>query len=273
MVAAGAVLLPHADADRSVAAGPALTTTVDDADPKGAVQLLDRISLAAEEAPGQAARPGQYAYIESKTAGLKVENVNGEYVQSEVPLHTRQMWISSDGGQGWIAEPQQNVDSPLSVLRVGRIEWPSRQYLASLPTDPDALLKKIREEIAFDGTDAEAFMAIGTLLEFSRLPAPLTSALYKAAAEIPGVAVVNDATDAIGRHGVAVARLNEKNGQRSEWIFDRSTYALLGARTVQVGKPAKDQVQFKRGTVLSTTAITERAVVDEMKQAPADTKA
>ena len=62
----------------------------------------------------------------------------------------------------------------------------------------------------------------------------LTSALYRAAAKIPGVMLVDDATDAAGRHGVAIARPDETRGARSEWIFDRKTFAYLGERTVQM---------------------------------------
>lgn len=73
-------------------------------------------------------------------------------------------------------------------------------------------------------------------------------------------------TAAIGRHGVAVARQNDTDGQRTEWIFDRKTLELLGDRTVQV-KADKDG-EFKAGTVMSTSAITRRAVVDGNQQTP-----
>lgn len=75
---------------------------------------------------------------------------------------------------------------------------------------------------------------------------------------------MDDAVDAVGRHGVAIARLDEQSGQRTEWIFDKKTYAFLGERSVQVG-PSEE---FKKGTVTFTIAITERAVVNEMKQVP-----
>ncbi|MFF0391411.1 CU044_5270 family protein [Kitasatospora sp. NPDC004615] len=270
-VAAGAVLIPQDHAARP-AAGPALTGDIGNGDQKGAVQLLNRISLAAAEAPSPAVRPGQYVYLESQVAGINVKDVDGKPTPFDTPLHTRRMW-TSDNHRGWLSEPQQHVDAELELLRIGRLEWPTYEYLASLPTDPDALLKKIREEIAYEGQggpDAEAFIAIGTLLRDTYLPAPVMSALYKAAAKIPGVVVVDDAVDAIGRHGVAVARTKESNGQRSEWIFDKSTFAFLGERTVQVGTPAPGQVVTKPGTVLVTAAVTKRAVVNEIKQIPSD---
>ena len=117
---------------------------------------------------------------------------------------------------------------------------PSYEYLAALTTDPDALLAKIYQETKGHGRspDQEAFTTIGDLLGGSYPPAALTAALYKAAAKIPGVVTVDDAVDdavdAAGRHGVAVARLDETSGQRTEWIFDQKALTFLGERTVQV---------------------------------------
>ncbi|MEU8473365.1 hypothetical protein AB0F30_36815, partial [Streptomyces sp. NPDC029006] len=109
---------------------------------------------------------------------------------------------------------------------------------------------------------------IGDLVGESYPPAELYPALFKAAEKIPGVVVVHDAVDAAGRHGVAVARLDETSGQRQEWIFDEKTHVFLGKRSVQVREVTSDGVMIKPGTVLNTSAITNRVVVDGMKQTP-----
>jgi hypothetical protein len=101
-----------------------------------------------------------------------------------------------------------------------------------------------------------------------RRPA-VTKALFKAAAKIPGVVTVNDAVDAIGRNGVAVARLDGKSGQREEWIFDKNTHVFLGKRTVQVSKAGGPEGLIKPGTVLFTSAVTQRSIVNGIKQVPA----
>ena len=74
------------------------------------------------------------------------------------------------------------------------------------------------------------------------------------------------AVDPLGRHGVAIARQNDTDGQRTEWIFDKKTLQLLGERVVVVKAKAGDLL--KVGTVTHTSAITERAVVDAAKQLP-----
>ncbi|BBC29471.1 uncharacterized protein SGFS_007650 [Streptomyces graminofaciens] len=251
----------------AVATGPALTTQIGAADAKGAPQLLDRISLAAADTSGPTAHDGQYIYIASKVASTHSRTVDDKTTIVSKELHSRQVWVSTDGKDGWLIEKgEEDItlagDTPLTG---------AYDSLVKLPTDPDVLLKQIYKES--DAVrdpevprDQAAFVAIGDLLNESYPPADVAVALYKAAAKIPGVVAVDDAVDALGRHGVAIARQNDTDGQRTEWIFDKKTLQLLGDRTVQV-KAEKDG-EFKPGTVLFTSAITQRAVVDANKQVP-----
>ncbi|MEU1465551.1 hypothetical protein ABZ467_33825 [Streptomyces sp. NPDC005727] len=98
----------------------------------------------------------------------------------------------------------------------------------------------------------------------SRSRHPQTTAfLYRVAARIPGTTVVPDAVDAAGRHGVAIT-LDGQAEDRQEWIFDKSTYAFLGFRDVT----REDTAIGKAGSVLQTTAVLERAVVDRVGEEP-----
>ncbi|MFF9977961.1 CU044_5270 family protein [Streptomyces erythrochromogenes] len=265
----------------TIATGPAMTTRIGAADDgKGTPQLLDRISLAAASVgDGSKVRADQFIYIGSKTANTYVKSVGDKNTLVSEELHMRHQWNSPDGLDGWLIEPGNT--GPKGMTLAGKNEKgetptpylnaPSYDYLAGLPTDPDVLLKKIYEETRGmgRGPDQEAFTTIGDLLRSSYPPAELTVALYKAAAKIPGVVVVDDAVDAAGRQGLAVARLDEQSGQREEWIFDRQTLAYLGERTVQVRGEAGEGGLIKPGTVVFTTAVMTRAVVDRMKEIPA----
>ncbi|MFI6422531.1 CU044_5270 family protein [Streptomyces sp. NPDC050842] len=261
------------------ATGPALTTRIGAVDAKGAPQLLDRISLAAAEADApKPAAAGQYVYIESRSAGTHVRTDSGVSRLVSVPLHTRQAWKSPDGSDGWLIEPGNTA--PEGITLAGPDEQgndpkphlgaPSHDYLATLPTDPDALLRKIYKETEGQGNgpDQQAFTTIGDLLGESWPSPRLTAALYRAAAKIPGVVTVDSATDAVGRQGVAVARLDETSGARTEWIFDRKTLTFLGERSVQVEGESGEDGLIKPGTVISTHAIVTRAFVDDMKVTP-----
>ncbi|MEU9339499.1 CU044_5270 family protein [Streptomyces sp. NPDC048290] len=263
-----------------LATGPALTTDLGTASPDGASRLLDRVSLAA--ASGEArpeVGPGQFVYIESRTADTFVQTVDDKSSLASHPLHTRQVWHSADRTEGWLIDPAVN-DGPegetLSLpdeqgnTPVPNLNGPSYDYLTQLTTDPDQLLAKIYEETEGMGNspDQQAFSTIGDLLGESYPPAPLYSALFKAAAKIPGVVVVDDAVDAAGRDGIAVARLDETSGAREEWIFDRKTHVFLGERDVQVEPVTKYGVEIAPGTVNHTSAIITRAIVDGIRQTP-----
>ncbi|TVL89025.1 CU044_5270 family protein [Streptomyces sp. SAJ15] len=262
-----------------LATGPALTTPVGAATTKGVPQLLDRISLAAADEPHPVVRPGQYIYVESQTAETFPRTVGDKTTLVSHALHRRQIWTSPDGTKGWLIDPGVNEDPEGETLSLpdelgnapkAGLNTPSYDYLAKLTTDPDKLLAKIYEETRGMGNspDQQAFTTIGDLLNESYPPAELYPALFKAAAKIPGVVVVEDAVDAVGRHGVAVARLDEHGGQREEWIFDKKTHVFLGKRTVQVkGNSGEDGV-IKPGTVTGTSAVTYRAIVDGIKRTP-----
>ncbi|MEU1520006.1 CU044_5270 family protein [Streptomyces sp. NPDC005811] len=265
--------------DAGVATGPALTTEIGAASARGLPQLLDQISLAAADVSDPDVEPGQYVYIESKTAQTFVRHDGDESSLASHPLHRRQVWESADGTKGWLIDPAVNDSPEGETLSLpdergntprATLNAPSYDFLAKLTTDPDALLAKIYKETKGQGNtpDQQAFTTIGDLLGESYPPAALYSALFKAAAKIPGVVVVDDAVDAVGRHGVAVARLDETSGQREEWIFDRKSHVFLGERTVQVEQGEGDDALVKPGTVIYTTAILKRAVVDAMKQPP-----
>ncbi|MFD9616066.1 CU044_5270 family protein [Streptomyces virginiae] len=268
----------------TMATGPALTTRIGAADPQGTPQLLDRISLAssAASASGPAVRADQFIYIGSRTANTYVKTVGDKSTLVSEELHMRHQWNSPDGTKGWLIEPGNT--GPEGVTLAGRDEKgnvptpylnaPTYNYLAGLPTDPDVLLKRIYQETEGHGRgpDQEAFTTIGDLLRGSYPPAELTAALYKAAAKIPGVVTVDDAVDAAGRSGIAVARLDEHSGQREEWIFDRQTLTFLGERSVQVQGESGEQGLIKPGTVVYTSAVMSRTVVDRMKELPTATR-
>ncbi|MFD6974004.1 CU044_5270 family protein [Streptomyces sp. NPDC059979] len=278
-VIAGTVMNGPGGGPGALATGPVLTTRLGSATTGDVPQLLDRVSLVAAQGARSAVGPGQYVYIESQSSNTFVKTVGDRSSLASHALHRRQIWRSADGAKGWLIDPAVN-DSPrgetLSLPDEkgnpfkASLNGPSYDYLARLTTDPDALLAKIYKETAGQGNtpDQQAFTTIGDLLGESYPPAALYPALFKAAARIPGVVVVDDAQDAIGRSGVAVARLDETSGIREEWIFDKNTHVFLGVRTVQVQQVTEEGVVIAPGVVRFTSAVTARAIVDGMKQTP-----
>src|SRR5260370_5755100 len=134
---------------------------------------------------------------------------------------------------------------------------PTYRFLQSLPTDPRALRKLLGREVAGQQPrPEEAFTTTGDMLREAIAPPRVSAALYRAAALIPGVTVVADATDAVGRHGVAVAMTFQ--GVRSEWIFSRHTLHYLGERDFNIAN----------GATTGEAPVLQRPVVNHAAQIP-----
>ncbi|GAA2775371.1 CU044_5270 family protein [Streptomyces showdoensis] len=250
----------------------------------GSGQILTRAALAAAASPRAEARPEQFVYIESLVAHAARSAAGGPAALP--PAHRRQVWLSADGSREGLLREQGAPDSPLGVRGpvytldhrgatprkapdggpAASVLDPTHSYVASLPTDPDALLSLVyaQTRTTSPGTDPDqrAFSVIGSLLAETWAPPKVTAALYGAAARIPGTTVLPSAKDAAGREGVAVART--AHGEQIQWIFDRKSSAFLGQRTVL----ARATDAGPAGTVLSSTAVLARAVTDRPGERP-----
>jgi hypothetical protein len=161
-----------------------------------------------------------------------------------------------------------------------------------VPTDPDGLLAAIYQlvedsacaPIPGDTVQDRAFKLIDDAMLEGVLPAEVRAALYRALPRIPGVTVVQGATDAAGRRGVALARAasiefsGSSDWLRLETILDNDTYHHLGARyivtrdhfTPDLPSGSKG-TRFRKGQVLVSRAQLALAVVDAPCQRPGET--
>ena len=227
-----------------------------------AARLLAQIATTAAQQPGPRVRDSQFWYINSWVAYQVCDGATGRCVL-EKP-HERQIWqsVSSQCITGLLREYGQ--DTPLTFSSNylhcpyrGGVHDPTYRFLQSLPTDPHTLLNLIEREMqGQQPRPQEAFTTIGDLLREAIAPPQVSAALYRAAALIPGVTLVAGATDAIGRHGVAVAMTCQ--GVRSEWIFNRQTLQYLGERDINIAN----------GSTNGEAAVLQRAFVNHAGQVP-----
>ncbi|WP_369201327.1 CU044_5270 family protein [Streptomyces sp. PU-14G] len=250
-----------------------------------AVVLLDHIATAAQgsavgtKAPG----PDQHVYTRVR------ERENKGELGGPVKLgaaHTDERWMSQDPDPVTIlgvtretgkdaVMPGEMVPMETSVpdgekgdgaLRPG-FHRPTYAWLASLPTDPDALLKRLYAEVEGDGRqtrDQAVFEAVGDLVVNNLMPPENAAAFYRAIARVPGVRKVPDAVDAAGRHGVGITLKRSAYATRDVWIFDRDTLAYLGSRSYRAedGKPGHKEV------LSGVNAVMELGVVDRVGAKP-----
>ncbi|WP_424863869.1 CU044_5270 family protein [Streptomyces sp. MMS24-I29] len=255
--------------------------------PRGAAVLLDRIASVASKSDEQQVTGDQFVYVRTLQAGH--EGKLGGPVTLTEP-RDREIWMSQKAGPV-IAEGLIHEDGSYFPITVGvpdgepavgnpaGLNRPTYTWLASLPTDPDVLLRRLTTEITRDqdtrDTPAEerdqaqdTFDAIGHLLRETVMPPKTAAALYKAAAKIPGVTVDSDAVDAAGRHGIGVARDNIPYGWRTAWIFDSTTLEYLGERSYLI----RDTNMGKKGTLIDKSAVLERGVVNALRERPSGGK-
>ena len=228
-----------------------------------AARLLAKIASTAARQPGPEVRDSQFWYIKSWVSYLSCNGGSGNNCVLEKP-HEREIWQSASNQcvTGLLREYGQNTPLTFSTNYLhcpyrGGVHDPTYRFLQSLPTDPHALLNLIEREMQGQQPGPEeAFTTIGDLLGEAIAPPRVSAALYWAAALIPGVTVVRDATDAIGRHGIAVAMTYQS--VRTEWIFSRQTLQYLGERGVNVAN----------GSSAGVTAVLQRAFVNHAGQVP-----
>lgn len=234
--------------------------------PHGAATLFDRLATVALTTRTEPVRDDQYVYIRSKaTTTAHIQPVKAG------PLKGREDWVPQDprptNDRGVFRQDGEFVPIHGKTTAAG-IDRPTYRWLASLPTDPDALYQRIRKENLpmRDGLDFDqtVFQSFGDLLWRNVMPPATEAALYKAAAKIPGVEERPDGVDAVGRHGLVITREDRRIDQRTEWIFDKTTLSFLGQRQYLT----KTSEKGKKGTLVWADAILERAVVDRPRQLP-----
>ncbi|MEV5707703.1 CU044_5270 family protein [Actinoallomurus sp. NPDC052274] len=188
-----------------------------------AAELARRAETRSRSEPVVTVRPHQWSYVKMMTRGLNDHRSVAE------------AWFRMDGKRG----PGPH-----------RLRVPSAMVLAELPDRPDAALARLYTEvdrlkklppdrdpaivyasgIGDAPRDQAVFRLVELLLHHYYVPPRVQATLYGALSRVPGVGVLSDATDAAGRHGVALFVV--AGGLRTELILDRRTYRYLGTRDV-----------------------------------------
>jgi hypothetical protein len=145
----------------------------------------------------------------------------------------------------------------------------SYEELVNLPTDPDALLDRLRRAAArIEGRDwpEEVFGTVGRLLRAAPIPSELRAALYRVASRIPGIRPVGEIRDIAGRQGIGVA-YDTRHVISYVLIFDPKSGELLGERTgpgiYSIGANDPDA-----GRGYDEVAYLEEGVVDRIDERP-----
>ncbi|KUJ36301.1 hypothetical protein ADL25_31900 [Streptomyces sp. NRRL F-5122] len=238
---------------------------------------LDRIAAAAMSRDVKPVKDSQLVYAESLTR----ENTGtlGGSVRLGA-LHKTEVWTVQGSGPttrtGWMRETGKDAVMPGQRIPIvtptpvhAGLDHPTYTWLATLPTDPEALRTLLYAQTKPWGSlsqDETVFRNVGDLLGSTIMPPATASALYKVVERIPGVTVIPDTVDAAGRHGIGITRKDPASATRDEWIFNKNTLAYLGSRSYMT---AGKRTGVTADTLYGIDAIMERGVVDKPGEVPA----
>jgi hypothetical protein len=208
-----------------------------DGNASAAPALRRAAHVARAQTPAPPVAVGQFRYTKSVQAYLVVDGDKNGWVA--LGPKVRETWLGPNGGllretsgkpeflsdrdrEHWIAAGRPQVNAPHAS------ETLPKAPPLNLPTDPDALYTKLRDQSVgnSNGTDAEMLTLIGDALRETAGSPALRASLYEVAARIPSVELIGPTADRIGRRGLAVA-CSSSYHERQELIFDPKTSALL----------------------------------------------
>jgi hypothetical protein len=110
-----------------------------------------------------------------------------------------------------------------------------------------------------DSPNGEVFVEIADALREAPQTPRLRAMLYRALALVPGVQLLGNVKDRLGRDAIGVA-YTEHTGMRHELLFDPQTAEVLNERQVVV-RPVQG-LRAAPGTAVEDVVYTRRAVTD-----------
>jgi hypothetical protein len=175
----------------------------------------------------------------------------------------------------WQAAGSPPVDVVAGAPSTASLSASGFPDVTGLPTDPQALFRTLESGAYGPANNASAaFSAVGELLQDPKDTSPaLRSALYQAAALIPGTEALGTIANQAGQQGQGIGLTQD--GVRSELIVDPSSGQLLGTEDVALDPSDASEalIQSARvvpaGTVVSWWSVVDSGIVASVSSTPA----
>ncbi|MGW0518560.1 CU044_5270 family protein [Crossiella sp. NPDC003009] len=235
------------------------------AEDRTVASVLARAAQSAIAVPSNV-RPDQYIYVKSRNQ-WRGHTFDPDGKVTELPgpeYNIVESWLAMDPAKQSFSRTN---GAPLRATSSYNEGLDSTHHFeqTKLPTDPDQLLAWLYRDIPADKPrDLTAFRHLSDLLKFPVASPAVLSAIYRAAAKIPGVQLVGEVVDGLGRPAVAVGFVFDNGADRLDLLFHRVSFDYLGERKVTL----RDTSYGKAGQVRGPVEIIRRAVVDQPGQLP-----
>jgi len=199
--------------------------------PVNASYVLSLAADTVEVRPAVHPRPSQWAYTKEVHTPDMVELTPAGQSSPGKP-ETTEWWMRFDGTKQAslgdavhsrlhvdIEEPDSDETSPFQDYK----------YLASLPTDPDALVERMCPHENTPVLKAQCvFTSAYKYVPNVAIPPRLQAAFYRALARLSYVVVRTDVVDLAGRHDIEIAEAYPGDFQSEAILLDPRTYEYRG---------------------------------------------
>ncbi len=253
--------------------------------PATATELLRRTATVAESQPPPGGR-GPYVYSSIMSNHPFTSGEAGQVWTAILPT-VEETWISPDGSgrirsetgdplflgprdrDRWLAAGSPPFEAGVidETFPAGSLVYEDSR---DLPTAPGELLDVLRGQVAGEDLPEEVaiFQRIGELLAAGDATPDLRASLYRVAARLPGIQLVGDVTDPLGRPGVGVAITHGESGSRVQilMVFDQSSSALLAQEHVLLEEAS--WVDARPNTRIAFTAFLSVGRASSVQQVP-----
>jgi len=206
-----------------------------------------------------------YLYTKRREIWLSVDR-SGRLSESPIGPHR---WLTPKDRSNWIAAGRPDTgdrrrsDEPMDAIHhyfIGDERFTTQQLRDFDPT-PRELFDRLRSRVGDRGvsSDGEVFVEIADALREAPQTPQLRATLYRALALVPGVQLLGNVHDRLGRAAIGVA-YPQRNGLRQELLFDPKTAEILNERHVVFRRV--QGLHAPVGTAIEDIVYTKRAVTD-----------
>jgi hypothetical protein len=258
--------------DRHVPPGthPATSSTIRLVAVTSPLALAGNATVVAQHRPVPAPTQWVYVKLSSTTShappsGARVQDPGSHKIQENWTRVDMLYTATAKAGKTTVTSTNGGMGTPIG--------WPDKLnygYFNRLPTDPDALLRLIRHNIATgpggNGTspDSQVFDSILALVEnYPVLPAKLNAALYGVLARLKSVHL-EQTTDNAGRRVPSLYLVSEN--MKTSIFVNPTTYAYAGQRRAMVSDRTSTgldgTLHLRKGQILTDEAVLISKIVN-----------
>jgi hypothetical protein len=201
-------------------------------------ELAYRAAAAAGRQPQ--VRPGQWVYWKETRSRAQPSIfqawTTADSTKAAFVAHGKVHRIHFPGGEPqFVGQPEEDTLPGRGTVTSGEKGTIPVTYggLAALPRSPQALLRylanlPLHQRSGWGPAQVREFTIIEELLTTYVMPPPLTTELYRALGDIPGVTVDTHAVDVAGRPGIAFRHSVQPAAGAEQIILNPHTYRLMG---------------------------------------------